>query len=90
MGVTEQWAGSRCQQLHLVALRIMSRATLHLDDSILEQLGRLAYNRLAGRTRGEGPARTVFSWTSQPMGARIDLADNEALYSTLDRPEAGS
>ncbi|HEX4955260.1 MAG TPA: antitoxin [Thermoanaerobaculia bacterium] len=85
----------------------MSRTTLNLDDPVLEELrqlgeregvplGRLASDllaeALAGRTRGTKKTRPAFFWASQPMGARVDLADREALYSLLDRsePEAGS
>jgi mRNA-degrading endonuclease RelE of RelBE toxin-antitoxin system len=75
------------------------RTTVDIDDPILKDLkkiqqkegkslGRLISDLLAqaigerksakGRTR---PAK----WISKSMGARIDLADHEALYAAMER-----
>jgi hypothetical protein len=37
--------------------------------------------------RRKTSARAAFRWTSRPMGARVDLADKEALRAVLDRDE---
>lgn len=78
----------------------MPRTTLDIDAPILrdlkrlqkrerKSLGRLVSDLLA---RALGPRGTVppagreFTWISQPMGARVDLADKEAVRAMLDRP----
>jgi len=77
------------------------RTTLNIDDPILREvkelqrregksLGRvvsdlLAY-ALANRSR-DAVKKDPFSWHSKPMGARVDLSDSDALYSTLDESE---
>lgn len=33
------------------------------------------------------PATPVVAWTARPMGAMVDLADKEAVYAILDRPD---
>ena len=40
---------------------------------------------LDGRREEEGRAPTL-EWRSQPMGARVDLADKDALCAILDDP----
>ena len=37
--------------------------------------------------RPKRPAAPGFRWTSRPMGALVDLADKEAVYLILDRPD---
>jgi len=80
------------------------RTTIDIDDPILRDLkrvqrqektslGRLVSDLLAqalGR-RGSGrqPVRR-FQWNSQPMGARIDLSDKDALFAALEEPKAAS
>ena len=75
----------------------MPRTTLDIDGPVLQDLkrlqkregkslGRLASDLLAsalGRRTHE-PQRP-FRWVSQAMGARIDLADKEAVSGALDR-----
>jgi hypothetical protein len=46
---------------------------------------RLLADALAGRNKSK--ATPAFRWTSRPMGAQVDLADKEAVYALLDRPD---
>ncbi|MGI9001077.1 MAG: hypothetical protein ACR2GH_05365 [Pseudonocardia sp.] len=74
------------------------RTTLDLDSSVLEQLKEL--QRLQKKTLGQvasellakaladtpaasGPA--ALAWTVQPMQARVDLEDRDAVQQLLDR-----
>ncbi len=73
------------------------RTTLNIDTPVLKEmkrlqaregksLGQLASELLAdalARRRSPPPTR-AFHWISQPMGARVDLEDKEALYALLD------
>jgi hypothetical protein len=79
------------------------RTTVDLDDSVLRELKRLqkrerkALGRLASdliaqalaarkaSTAAAGPE--PFAWISRPMGARVDLADKDAVHALLDQPE---
>jgi hypothetical protein len=75
------------------------RTTLDLDAPILEDLkrlqkrekkslGRLASDLLAdalGRQGGRKPPPRPFAWKARPMGAKIDLADKDAVQAILDR-----
>jgi hypothetical protein len=82
------------------------RTTIDIDDPILKDLkkiqqkegkslGRLISDLLARalgeRKSGEASAKPV-QWISKAMGARIDLADHEALYAAMEQkpPSAGS
>lgn len=85
------------------------RTTLDIDDPILgdlkrlqkqegKSLGRLVSDLLAmalgQMKRRKEPARE-FRWNSQPMGARVDLADPEAVFSVMEdahppKPRRGS
>ena len=73
------------------------RTTLDLDGTVLEQLR--AHQRRTGKTLGqvasellaralaevvEPPPGEPLLWVSQPMGARVDLEDREALAALLD------
>lgn len=72
------------------------RTTLDLDGSVLAQLkalqrrrntslGRLASELLAkALAEEEAAAPPAFAWNVQPMGARIDLEDRDALALLLD------
>jgi len=74
------------------------RTTIDIDDPILKQLkrlqkrerkslGRLVSDLLAeslSRHEAQRPQRAPFQWVSKPMGARIDLADTDALFDALD------
>ena len=78
----------------------MPRTTLDIDAPILrdlkrlqkrerKSLGRLVSDLLARALGPRGtapPAGHEFTWISQPMGARVDLADKEAIRAMLDRP----
>ena len=82
-----------------LASRIM-RTTLNIDDPILrdlkrlqqregKSLGRLVSDLLAQSlaARRSAPAEPApFRWTSQAMGARVDLRDKDALRDALDEP----
>ena len=75
------------------------RTTVNIDDPILKELkalqrkegkslGRLISDllgiALSERKSAKKTGRSA-SWISKPMGARIDLADREALYATMDK-----
>ena len=83
------------------------RTTVDIDDPVLKDLkkiqqkegkslGRLISDLLAQaigeRKSAKGPTRPA-KWISKSMGARVDLADHEALYAAMERepqPEEGS
>jgi hypothetical protein len=80
------------------------RTTINIDDPILKELkalqqkegkplGRLISDLLA-QVIGErkSPKRQIKSvvWVSKAMGARINLADNEALYTAMDKESSPS
>ena len=75
------------------------RTTVDIDDPILKDLkkiqhkegkslGRLISDLLAqalGESKaGKASARPA-KWISKPMGARMDLADREALYAAMEQ-----
>ena len=75
------------------------RTTVDIDDPVLrdlkkiqkkegKSLGRLISDLLAQaigeRKSAKAPTRPV-KWISKSMGARIDLADHEALYAAMER-----
>lgn len=74
----------------------MSRTTLDLDPSVLQELkrrkaregksmGRLASELLAvALSTSETPAAPAFHWSTRSMGARVDIEDAEALRRALD------
>jgi hypothetical protein len=84
------------------------RTTVDIDDPILKDLkkiqkkqgkslGRLISDLLAQalgeRKAPEASAPPAPRWISKAMGARVDLADREALYAAMDReshPNRGS
>jgi hypothetical protein len=77
------------------------RTTVDLDDSVLRELKRLqkregkAMGRLASdliaqalslrKASAAAAAPVPFTWISRPMGARVDLADKDALHTLLDQ-----
>lgn len=79
------------------------RTTLDIDDPILadlkrlqkrerKSLGRLVSDLLAfalGQTKSRKRPASGFQWISQPMGARVNLADPDAVFSVMeeDRPQ---
>jgi hypothetical protein len=80
----------------------MARTTLNIDDPVLsdvrrlqrerrQPLGRVVSDLLAEAVaRADGAkeaAPPAFRWISQPMDARIDLADKEAVWAALDRED---
>jgi len=78
------------------------RTTLDIDDPVLKELkklqkregkslGRLVSDLLAramGQRGGRAPAPAKLRWTARPMGARVDLADREALWAVMEEPPA--
>jgi hypothetical protein len=88
---------------NLLASRIMTRTTLDLDTSVLEQLrrraaserksmGQVASERLAVGLRQVAPEETSrLRWPTMRMGKpRVDLQDQDALWKALESrsPEA--
>lgn len=73
------------------------RTTIDLDPPILKELrrrgktegkslGKLASELLAQAlgTPRHRETPTPFKWSSRPMGAKVDLADKDALFKALD------
>ena len=75
------------------------RTTIDIDDPILKEvkrlqkregksLGRLVSDLLAQALATSKSTNKVdaptFAWVAQPMGARIDLADTDALLDAMD------
>jgi hypothetical protein len=73
------------------------RTTLDIDDPVLRELKRR--QRTEGKSLGKvasellaralaesdaAKARRTFAWIAQDMGARVDLADKDALYRAMD------
>jgi hypothetical protein len=79
------------------------RTTLDIDDPILKDLkrlqkqegkslGRLVSDLLAAALRqrlARASRPPGFSWFSAAMGARVDLADREAIFSVMEEPAGG-
>lgn len=74
------------------------RTTLDLEKPVLEglrklqkeeklPLGKIASRLLAEALAGNGSPqpKRKFKWVSAEMGAKVDLADKDALYRELDR-----
>ena len=75
------------------------RTTIDIDTPVLDDLkrlqrregqslGRLASDLLAtamaqARSREQAP-RPAFQWLARPMGARVDLADRDAVLDAMD------
>lgn len=74
----------------------MSRTTLDLDSSVLEQLrrraraehksmGQLASERLAVALREDAPGCEPLSWPNRHMGRpKVDLQNKDALWRILE------
>jgi len=88
---------ARCVMLVLLASRIMTRTTLNLDPSVMQELrrrskrerksiGELASQLLARGLREDmEPKPQPFSWVSRDLGKpAVDLEDKEALNTLLD------
>ncbi len=75
------------------------RTTIDIDEPILNEvrsvqkregksLGRVVSDLLAvglaELRSGAAPASKRLTWVSREMGARVDLADREALYDAMD------
>ena len=77
----------------------MPRTTIDIDSPILRDLKRLQkqQRKSLGRLVSDLLARALepraategkpvpFHWVSRPMGARVNLADKEAVWSVLDQ-----
>jgi len=80
------------------------RTTVNIDDPILKELkaiqrkegkslGRLISDLLGialSERKSAKQTTRLAVWISKSMGARIDLADREALYATMDRESPSS
>ncbi len=80
------------------------RTTVNIDDPILKELktiqqkegkslGRLISDLLApvlGEHKSAKRSTRSAVWISKAMGARIDLADREALYAAMDKESPSS
>lgn len=81
----------------LVLSSDIMRTTIDIDDPILREVK--AIHEKEGRSMGSvvselladalarrrvTRARPAFRWTSQPMKARVNLSDKDALYAALD------
>lgn len=83
------------------------RTTVDIDDPVLndlkklqkkegKSLGRLISDLLAqaiGDRKSAKAHRRSIQWISKDMGARVDVADTEAVYSAMDekpRPKTGN
>lgn len=80
----------------------MPRTTVDIDAPLLRDLkrlqkregltlGQLVSELLAealGQRHAPRPHPPTFEWRSRPMGARIDLADKEAVQGLLEREMA--
>ena len=76
----------------------MARTTIDIDTSLLrdlkriqeeegKSLGRVVSDLLSealSARQGKGRRSVPFRWTSQDMGARVDLNDKEAVAALLD------
>ena len=76
------------------------RTTIDIDDPVLKDLknlqkrerkslGRLVSDLLALALRQRAsrtPAAARFRWSARPMGARVDLADREAIFAVMEEP----
>ena len=74
------------------------RTTLDIDDPILEELkqrgrkqhkslGQVVSELVAASLRQEAPQAAKpapFTWVAKPMGAKVDLADHDALLTAMD------
>jgi len=80
----------------------MPRTTVDIDAPLLRDLKRLqkreglSLGRLVSELLAEAlgqrhlprPQPPTFEWRSRPMGARVDLADKEAIQAALEREMA--
>lgn len=80
-----------------ITSRIM-RTTIDIDDPILKELKRLqrrerkSLGRLVSDLLAQSLAKPLegkrseveFHWIAKPMGARVDLADKDALLDAMD------
>ena len=78
----------------------MTRTTVDIDTVVLDEVKRLRDDKgislgqvvsqllaEALASHQEAPPSTRLQWTAKPMGARVDLADKEALHAILDEAE---
>jgi len=76
------------------------RTTLDIEAPVLKELrelqkreggslGALVSRLLAAALAGRKKRQTApaFRWTSRPMRSMVDLADKDAVYAILDRPD---
>lgn len=64
-------------------LRELKQVSKEDGESLGEVASRLLADALSVRARGR-KIKTKLDWSSQPMRAKIDLADKDAIYRALD------
>ena len=73
----------------------MPRTTIDIDAAVLRELerrkrregktlGRLVSELLASALGRDDEPSTPLSWSTRPMGARVDLEDKEAVRRAID------
>lgn len=78
----------------------MARTTVDIDNLVLEEVKRIrdergvSLGRVVSQLLAEAlashptePPSNRLQWTAKPMGARLDIADKDALHAALDEPE---
>lgn len=76
----------------------MSRTTINIDPTVLQQVKRLARSQgktltqvvsellaIALASHGRDAPASELSWKAKPMRPRVDLEDKEAVYEALER-----
>ncbi len=90
-------SGDLARDVETDNIRCVPRTTIDIDSSVLRELkrrqrtqkkslGQLASELLAQAlaTEGTAEAPAALSWTSKPLGLKVDLDDKEALWGILD------
>jgi hypothetical protein len=82
--------------MHNMVASCIMRTTVDIDAPVLKQLkqlqrrerkslGRIVSDLLAAAlAHHHDKPKPPFQWTSQHMGARVDLADNDAIYTAME------
>jgi hypothetical protein len=65
-------------------LKELKEVSMEEGESLGEVASRLLADALSVRARGR-KSKTKLDWSSQPMRAKVDLADKDAVYRALDR-----
>lgn len=77
------FSGGMARTASDIETRVIERSKARGGKSLARRV--MAFVAKAFARRGPiNPAPPGFRWISQPMGARVDLADKEAVYTRLD------